>query len=82
MRGNDPGSAATSLTDRARAIWCSLISPTVAAAFETYPEKDVAEILEMCAPALVRDLAWELEDACRQFAAETFRRPRIGGSDD
>jgi hypothetical protein len=68
----------TPFTARARAIWCSLISPTLAAAFETYLEKDVAEILEICESALVRDLAFEFEDAGRQLVQKVFAHARDG----
>jgi hypothetical protein len=34
----------------------SEIIPTIWAAFETYPELDVEEVLELCAPALIEVL--------------------------
>jgi hypothetical protein len=38
------------------------IIPTVAAAFETYPELDVAEVLKLCVPALSEELRREFRD--------------------
>ena len=49
---------------------------TIQAALETYPEDDVPQALARCRAALTRDLAWEMEDACRQLIRETFDRPR------
>jgi hypothetical protein len=42
--------------DRADVFVETWIIPTVAAAFETYPELDVAEVLKLCAPALAEEL--------------------------
>lgn len=51
-----------------------MITPTVAAAAETYLELTVAEVLALCEPALARDLTLELESACRQAVRERSRR--------
>ena len=41
-----------------------LILPVLVAAFETYPELDVEEVLALCVPALVERLAFELTEIC------------------
>jgi hypothetical protein len=69
-------SAGTPLQAHARSFARHVITPTVAAAAETYPELSVAEILALCEPALARDLTFELETACREAVSETVRRPR------
>jgi hypothetical protein len=73
-------SAGTRLQARARSFARHVITPTVAAAAETYPELSVAEILALCEPAIARELAFELESACRQAVRETFR-PTAGRSE-
>ena len=62
---SDDSRSARALQGRARSLVRHVITPTVAAAAETYPELSVAEILALCEPALTRDLAFELESACR-----------------
>ena len=47
---------------RARGIVRFSILPTIAAAFETHPELDVAEVLRVCEPALTYTLAHEFAD--------------------
>jgi hypothetical protein len=42
----------TARRDPAAATTVTEINRTIAAAFETYPELDVAEILKLCRPAL------------------------------
>jgi len=46
--------------ERIRGAVKHVILPTITAAFETYPELDVAEILQLCAPALEEALRREL----------------------
>jgi len=75
-------SSDTPLQARARSFVRHVITPTVAAAAETYPELSVAEILAFCAPALARELAFELESACQQAVRETFPGRRAGVSGD
>jgi hypothetical protein len=48
----------------ARVIVRTAILPVIAAAFETYPELDVEEVLALCVPALVERLAFELTEIC------------------
>ena len=64
----------TPLQARARNFARHVITPTVAAPAETYPELSVAEILALCELALARDLAFEFEDACRETVREKLRR--------
>jgi hypothetical protein len=59
---------------RARSFVRHVITPTVAAAAETYPELSVAEILAVCEPALARELVFELECACREAVPEIAGR--------
>jgi hypothetical protein len=47
---------------RARSIVRFSILPTIAAAFETHPEFDVAEVLRVCETALTDTLAHEFAD--------------------
>jgi len=54
-----------------------VIVPTIAAAFETYPELDVAEVLSLCAPALTDELAREIRDARQQLIEEIRKRARL-----
>jgi hypothetical protein len=63
-------SASTPLQARARNFARRVITSTVAAAAETYPELSVAEVLGLCEPALTRDLTFELEAACREAVWE------------
>ena len=67
-------SAAIPLQARARSFARHVITPTVIAAAETYPELSVTEILARCEPTLTRDVAFEPENACRQAVREAFRR--------
>jgi len=48
----------------------SLIIQTIAAAFETYPELDVADVLDRCTAALTEKLRDEFADVQRQAAAD------------
>jgi hypothetical protein len=64
------------LKARASAFVDYSILPTIQAALETYPSDDVPEALAGAKEALVRDLAWELEDVCRQLINQTFERRR------
>ena len=66
--------AATPLQERARSFARHVITPTVVAAAEMYPELSVTEILARCEPTLTRDVAFEPENACRQAVREAFRR--------
>ena len=59
------------LQARARSFVRHVITPTVAAAAETYPEHSVAEILMLCEPALTRELVFELESAFQQAVPES-----------
>jgi hypothetical protein len=68
--------SARGLQARARSFVRHVITPTVAAAAETYPELSIAEILALCEPALARDLTFELETACREAVRGTFCRPQ------
>jgi hypothetical protein len=71
-------SAVTPLQARARSFARHVITPTVAAAAETYPERSVAEIFAFCEPALARQLTFELESACRHAVRdEAFCRPQV-----
>ena len=67
-------SAAIPLQARARSFARHVITPTVVAAAETYPELSVTEILARCEPTLTRDVAFEPENAYRQAVREAFRR--------
>ena len=67
-------SSDTPLQARARSFVRHVITPTVAAAAETYPELSVTEILALCEPTLARDLTSELESACGQAVREASRR--------
>jgi len=67
-------SAATPLQARARSFAGHVITPTVVAAAETYPELSVTEIMARREPTLTRDVAFEPENACRQAVREAFRR--------
>ena len=67
-------SAATPLQARARSFARHVITPTVVAAAETYPELSVTEIMARREPTLTRDVAFEPENACRQAVREAFRR--------
>ena len=67
-------SAGTPLQARACNFARHVITPTVVAAAETYPELSVTEILARCEPTLTRDVAFEPENACRQAVREAFRR--------
>jgi hypothetical protein len=69
-------SAGTPLQVRARNFARHVITPTVTAAAETYPELSVAEVLALCEPGLTRDLIFELESACREALRGTFGRER------
>ena len=64
-------SATIPLQARARSFVRHVITPTVVAAAETYPELSVAEILALCEPALTRDLVFELESAFQQAVPES-----------
>ena len=66
-------SAATPLQARARSFARHVITPTVVAAAETYPELSVTEIMARREPTLTRDVAFD-ENACRQAVREAFRR--------
>src|SRR5262245_50079574 len=81
----DP-SAGTPVQARARSFVRHVIIPTVAAAAETYPELSIADILPLCEPALVRDLTFELESACRQAIRPESAGGRtarnVGGNND
>jgi hypothetical protein len=73
-------SAAIPLQARARSFARHVITPTVVAAAETYPELSVTEILARCEPTLTRDVAFEPENACRQAkpsARHSAERSRI-----
>ena len=48
----------------------SRIIPTIAAAFETYPALDVADVLYRCTAALMEKLRDEFADVQRQAAAD------------
>jgi hypothetical protein len=48
----------------ARVIVRTVILPVIAAAFETYPELDIDEVLARCVPALVERLTFELTEIC------------------
>jgi hypothetical protein len=48
----------------------SRIIPTIAAAFETYSELDVADVLNRCTAALTEKLRDEFADVQRQAAAD------------
>jgi hypothetical protein len=54
-----------------------VIVPTITAAFETHPELDVAEVLNLCVPALADELAREMRHARQQLIAEIRKRPRL-----
>ena len=66
--------SARALQGRARSFVRHVITPTIAAAAETYPELSVAEILALCGSALTRDLTFEFEDACSTSRARDVRR--------
>jgi hypothetical protein len=71
--------SARALQARARSFVRHVITPTVAAAAETYPEFSVTEILALCEPALTRELVFELESAFQQAVPESHnRRDRAG----
>ena len=48
----------------------SRIIPTIAAAFGSYPELDVADVLDRCTAALTEKLRDEFADVQRQAAAD------------
>jgi hypothetical protein len=48
----------------------SRIIPTIAAAFETYLELDVADVLDRCTAALMEKLRDEFADVQRQATAD------------
>jgi hypothetical protein len=48
---------------QARAFVRAVVTPTVAAAFNNYPELEIHEVLRLCEPALVEALVTELEFA-------------------
>ena len=54
-----------------------VIVPTITAAFETHPELDVAEVLNLCVPALTDELAREMRHARQQLIAEIRKRARL-----
>jgi len=56
--------------DRAEAAVRTWIVPTITAAFETYPELDVAEVLELCVSALSGELHQEFREERRQLIHE------------
>jgi|GraSoiStandDraft_29_1057270.scaffolds.fasta_scaffold1603968_2 hypothetical protein len=62
---------------RAASFVKRVIVPTIAAAFETYPELDVAEVLSLCVPALTDELAREMRDARQQLIQEIRKRARL-----
>jgi hypothetical protein len=49
---------------QARIIVRTVILPVITAAFETYPELDIDEVLALCVPALVERLTFELTEIC------------------
>jgi hypothetical protein len=48
----------------ARVIVRTVILPVIVAAFETYPELDIDEVLARCVPALVEQLTFKLTEIC------------------
>jgi hypothetical protein len=52
------------------------IIPTIATALETYPELDVAEVLQLCAPALSQELRREFRDVRQHLIDEIRTRLR------
>jgi len=70
-------SAGTPLQARARAFVRHVITRTIVAAAETYPELSVAEILALCEPALARELAFEL-DRMSGNPSTRFPKPQTG----
>jgi hypothetical protein len=54
---------------RARSIVRFSILPTIAAAFKTHPEFDVAEVLRVCETALTDTLAHEFADRANSSPA-------------
>ena len=56
-------------TDRAVIVVRTWIIPTIAAAFESYPELDVADVLDRCTAALTEKLLDEFADVQRPAAA-------------
>jgi hypothetical protein len=62
--------------DRADIFVATWIIPTVATAFETYPELDVAEVLKLCAPAPSQELRREFRDVREHLINEIRIRLR------
>jgi hypothetical protein len=63
--------------DRADIFAKTGIIPVIAAAFETYPELDVPEVLALCVPALAENLREEFYDVRRNLIEEIRRRLRL-----
>jgi hypothetical protein len=64
-------------TDRAEIAVLTWIVPTVAAAFkETYPELDIANVLDRCVAALTERLREEFREERQQLIEEVRTRLR------
>jgi hypothetical protein len=64
-------------TDRAEIVVRTWIVPTIAAAFETtYPELDVADVLNRCVAALTEKLREEFREERQQLIKEIRTRLR------
>lgn len=64
-------------TDRAEIVVRTWVVPTIAAEFKaTYPELDVADVLERCVPALTERLREELQEERQQLIEEIRTRLR------
>jgi hypothetical protein len=63
-------------TDRAEFVVRTWIVPTIAAAFETYPELDVADVLDRCVVALTERLREEFREERQQLIEEIRTRSR------
>jgi hypothetical protein len=57
-------------TDRAEIVVRTWILPTIAAAFETYQELDIAGVLDRCVAALTERLREEFHEERQQLIEE------------